>query len=151
MKELCLGTAMWGWSVSRDTAFSILDCFYDGGGRYVDTANNYPLNGNARDYRTSPFFLADWCRSRGVNDLKITCKVGTTSNEHSPFINLSPSHLDDQITWARDWFNENLHCIMIHWDDRKDYELINETIEFLEVLNEYGLELGFSGISHPEI
>jgi len=150
MKELCLGTAMWGWSIDKGTAFSILDCFYAGGGRHVDTANNYPLNGKIHDYRASPIFLAEWCRSRGVKDLKITYKVGTTSNKYSPLIDLSLSNLGDQIMWAKDCFHENLYCIMLHWDNRADLALINDTLQILELLDEEGLNFGLSGIGHPD-
>jgi aryl-alcohol dehydrogenase-like predicted oxidoreductase len=116
VKELCLGTAMWGWSIDRGTAFSMLDYFYSVGGRHVDTANNYPLNENSCDYRKSPLFLSEWCKTRKVDDLKITYKIGSLSNINSPKNNLSPNHLNSQVSWAKDHFGENLSCIMIHWD-----------------------------------
>lgn len=151
MKELCLGTAMWGWSVNKDTALSILDCFYEGGGRHVDTAYNYPLNGNSNDYRKSPLFLSEWCKSRRINDLKITFKVGSTTNTNNPENNLSPNYLNNQINWAKDYFSQNLHCVMLHWDNRKDLAQIQDTLEFLEILCDYDIDLGLSGIKYPEL
>lgn len=151
MKELCLGTAMWGWSVSRNTAYSILDCFYAGGGRHIDTANNYPLNGKREDYRSSAEFIAEWCRTRGVKDLKVTFKVGSISNKFSPQINLLPTYLEEQISWAENCFSENLHCVMIHWDNRDDTALISETLGFLKTLKYRDLVLGLSGILYPDV
>ncbi|NJK72389.1 MAG: hypothetical protein HC926_03385 [Synechococcaceae cyanobacterium SM2_3_60] len=79
-KQIGLGTAMWGWSVDQATAFEILDCFYGAGYRWVDTAMNYPINGNPADFRRSVQMLAAWCRDREVSDLQIICKVGSLSN-----------------------------------------------------------------------
>ncbi len=151
MKELCLGTAMWGWSVNRDTAFAIMDCFYANGGRHVDTSNNYPLNDSRDDYRKSPLFLSEWCRLRGVEDLNITYKVGSISNEKKPENNLTPEYLESQIAWAREAFDENLRCVMLHWDNRQDLALIEDTLVYLDVLCESNLDLGLSGIANPEL
>ncbi|KAL9604676.1 MAG: hypothetical protein Q9219_000396 [cf. Caloplaca sp. 3 TL-2023] len=48
VSPLCLGTGNFGnaWEkflgkCDKETAFSILDCFYDNGGNFIDTANNY--------------------------------------------------------------------------------------------------------------
>ena len=151
MKELCLGTAMWGWSVSKDTAFSILDYFYGEGGRHVDTANNYPLNGNKLDYRKSPLFISEWCHSRKVVDLKVTYKIGSLCNNNISEIDLTPSHIEKQILQAIDYFGDNLHCIMLHWDKRKNRILIDDTLEYLDILYDKGIELGLSGIDEPRI
>jgi aryl-alcohol dehydrogenase-like predicted oxidoreductase len=47
--QLLLGTAMWGWTVSRPTCFDLLDTFYAAGFRQVDAAVNYPINKNPDD------------------------------------------------------------------------------------------------------
>jgi len=41
-----LGTAMWGWTVSRPVCFDLLDTFYAAGFRQIDAAVNYPINKN---------------------------------------------------------------------------------------------------------
>ena len=152
MKKLCLGTAMWGWSVNDNAAFSILDCFYNDGNRYVDTANNYPLDGNINNYQKSALLIAKWCKSRNVKDLKITYKIGSLSNSNSPENNLSPQYLRVQIDWAMEMFGDNFHCAMIHWDNRSNSILIKKTIDFLSnYLNKFSLVLGISGIKNPDI
>ena len=51
---------------------------------------------------------------------------------------------------ALDKFGANLHCVMLHWDDRADESLMEETCGFLSRLSEYKLEVGLSGIKHVE-
>jgi len=151
MKAISLGTAMWGWSVDKNEAFSILDYFYDEGERQVDAANNYPINGNELDYRKSALFLAEWCKTRDVHDLKITFKVGSTTNTNSPDYDLSREHMHAQYNWSRENFGENLNCIMIHWDNRNKKEDINESCQYLHELQRINIEVGLSGIKYPDI
>lgn len=151
MKELCLGTAMWGWSVNKDAVFTILDCFYENGGRYVDSAYNYPINGISVDFQKSSLLLSEWIKTHGIRDLKVTFKVGSTSNNNSPEINLLPDYLYSQIDWAKVYFGDNLNCIMLHWDNRFELNLIRNTLDILDVLYDSGMEFGVSGIKHPEI
>lgn len=151
MKEICLGTAMWGWSVDKITAFSILDCFYDYGGRYVDTANNYPLNGIASDYQKSILYISEWCTSRNVCDLFITCKIGSVTNLNTPENNLNSKILHEQLCWLLSVFKSNLGCVMIHWDDRDDLSQIKDTLSISNLLLNEGVELGLSGIKCPEV
>jgi aryl-alcohol dehydrogenase-like predicted oxidoreductase len=151
VKNICLGTAMWGWSVEQSTVFAILDSFYEFGGRYIDTANNYPLNGNASDYRKSPLFLSQWCHSRKVSDLKITCKIGSVSNSNTPNNDLTPDYLQKQVKYYMDLFNDNFYCAMLHWDNRSDINEIEGSLLGLDILSQYNIELGLSGISHPSI
>lgn len=143
---------MWGWSVNEDMAFSILDCFYSHGYRHIDTANNYPLNGIKNDYHKSAMFISKWCKSRSVNDLKITYKIGSLFNSYSNENDLSPPFLSDQINRAIEIFAENLHIAMIHWDNRNNLNLIKRTIEFLnDYLIKNSLMFGISGIKNIDI
>ncbi|NOH84522.1 aldo/keto reductase [Vibrio sp. 03-59-1] len=151
MKEICLGTAMWGWSVDKITAFSILDCFYEYGGRYVDTANNYPLNGVASDYQKSIMYISDWCNSRDVSDLVITCKIGSVINSNTSENNLNSKFLYEQLNWLLGVFKSNLGCVMIHWDDRGDLLQIKDTLSISTLLLNEGIQLGLSGIKYPEV
>jgi len=149
MKKLCLGTAMWGWSVDISAAFAILDCFYHNDGRYVDTATNYPLNGDPLDHKKAIFFLSQWCEERKVSDLKITCKIGSINNTNTPENDLSHNYLIEQINWLENLFTSNLSCIMLHWDNRCDFKKIEETCAISHLLIEKNLELGLSGITNP--
>ncbi|HKJ86717.1 MAG TPA: aldo/keto reductase, partial [Spirochaetia bacterium] len=43
VSEICLGILPYGTKVDRDTAFALLDAYYEAGGRFIDTANNYSM------------------------------------------------------------------------------------------------------------
>jgi len=142
---------MWGWSIEKSEAFSILDYFYDQGERCIDAANNYPISGNQLDYQKSALFIGEWCRTRRVNDLRITFKVGSVTNTNTPVNNLSQDNLIAQYNWSRECFSENLSCIMIHWDDRDDENAIDETCQTLQKLHRDGIDIGLSGIKNPQL
>lgn len=149
MKEMALGTALWGWSVEKTTAFQILDFYYQNGGRFVDTANNYPLNGNSQDYQKSALFVSEWIRVNGIRDLKVFFKVGSLSNKNTPANDLSLDFLGSQTARAQEQFGPNLDTVMIHWDDRAPGEDIAETTEFLQSVAAQGYGIGLSGIKNP--
>lgn len=150
MKELMLGSAMWGWTVSMDEAFSILDRFYELGGKFVDCATNYPINKNPEDFRRAESILAEWTRLRKVEDLKITMKVGSLDNMMSPNNNLSLSFLLMQMDHYLGLFGDNLHTLSIHWDNREDQEEVSQTLELNKALQEHDVKMGFSGLKYPE-
>ena len=84
MKNLALGTAMWGWTVDKEICFKMLDLFYESGERYIDTACNYPINGLSKDRYASENIIAEWIKINGVNDLNIIYKLGSITNTNTP-------------------------------------------------------------------
>lgn len=149
--SLLLGTAMWGWTISRQTAFALLDAFYHEGLREIDAAVNYPINKNPADFRASENILIDWIQAHGISDLKITMKVGSLNNLRTPGHNLTKSFLLLNLDDYRYRLGANLDTFMIHWDNREDEALIGETLEALAVAREQGLRAGLSGIRRPDI
>ena len=142
---------MWGWSVSKDQAFSILDYFYQSGGRYIDTAHNYPINAIESDLNKSFLILSAWCKSRNITDLKVTYKVGSITNTRIATCNLSRAYMHSQHARVIDHIGANLNCIMLHWDNREDVNKIQETCQYLIDISRSGTEIGLSGIKHPDI
>jgi len=68
VSPLCLGTMNFGeaWAsrmkeCKKDTAFEILDTFYEHGGNFIDTANFYQRE-------ESETWLGEWAASRGIRD-----------------------------------------------------------------------------------
>ena len=56
-------------SMNKESSFKLLDAFYEAGGNFIDTANNY-------QDETSEAFLGEWMESRGVRDqMVIATKV----------------------------------------------------------------------------
>lgn len=68
VSELCLGTLTFSREVDEQTSHMLLDCFVDGGGNFVDTADAY--NAGASEQ-----ILGRWVRTRRRDDLVIATKV----------------------------------------------------------------------------
>jgi aryl-alcohol dehydrogenase-like predicted oxidoreductase len=158
-KQLVLGTAMWGWTVSHDMAFSLLDAFYEAGGRWVDTASNYPINGNAADFGKAASLLSDWLQRREIRDMRVIFKLGSLSNAKVPDCNVSPDYLAQALCALQASLGPNLHTLMLHWDNRGelpgDVELITKTLTFIaSQLNSPEApfkQWGLSGIKHAQV
>ncbi|RDB16514.1 Aryl-alcohol dehydrogenase [NADP(+)] [Hypsizygus marmoreus] len=48
-------------SMDRQSSFKLLDAYYDAGGNFIDTANNY-------QDETSEKFIGEWAEARGIRD-----------------------------------------------------------------------------------
>ena len=148
---LILGTALWGWTISEETAFELLDQFYAYGGREVDGATNYPINKIGADFRKAENILLEWIRAHGIRDLKVMMKVGSLNNRGTPENNLSKSFLLMNLDDYQYRFQDNLDTFMIHWDNRSNANHIEGSLEALQVAQETGLRIGISGVKHPDI
>jgi len=149
--ELLLGTAMWGWTVAESDCFRLLDAFYAAGFRGVDGATNYPINKIPDDFRKSERILLRWCRANGVNDLRITMKIGSLDNLRSPDCNLSKSFLLFCSEEYGNMFGKNLDTLMVHWDNRDEPGEVGKTLEGLSEIAKAGFRAGLSGIRFPEV
>jgi len=150
-KKLLLGTAQWGWTVSREEAFRLLDAWLTAGHRAVDAATNYPINKNPADFRAAENILLEYVRAHGLHDLDITMKIGSLDNMRSPETNLAPSFVRMMAEEYARLFGKNLRVLMLHWDNRSDEIAIRDTLEALvNVQTELGIRPGISGIKHPE-
>lgn len=151
-KSLLLGTAQWGWTVSSEAAFGILDAWLGAGHHFVDAATNYPINKNPADFRASERILQEYIQAHGLRNLGITMKIGSQDNLRSPDINLSLSFIRMMAEEYLRLFGENLKVVMVHWDNRSDEASIRATLEGLAGLQqEFGLRAGLSGIRFPEV
>ncbi|KAI5119358.1 hypothetical protein M0805_008514 [Coniferiporia weirii] len=57
--------------MDKEASFKLLDAFYDAGGNFIDTANNY-------QDETSEAFIGEWAEKRGIRDqLAIATKYST--------------------------------------------------------------------------
>ncbi|KAL1900101.1 hypothetical protein Sste5346_002409 [Sporothrix stenoceras] len=83
VSPLCLGGMNIGdaWkdymgSVDHETAFGLLDFFYDNGGNFIDTANNY-------QWEESEKWIGEWMEKRGVRDQMVIATKYTTNFRHN--------------------------------------------------------------------
>ncbi|KAI1431886.1 norsolorinic acid reductase [Xylaria sp. CBS 124048] len=79
VSPLCLGTMNFGdaWAKNmgtcdQNTTNQILDCFYENGGNFIDTANNY-------QFEESEIWLGEWMKKRGVRDQMVIATKYTTN------------------------------------------------------------------------
>lgn len=153
-KKLILGTAMWGWGISRNTAYDILDKFLLNGGIFVDTATNYPINKYNEDYGLAIRWLTEWQQINQNTKLSLIVKIGSINNMGGPENDLSQRNIFETTKRLRDLFELALSCVSIHWDDRKnddaDQNAIAETVAAMAKIHEEGLDIGLSGIKNPE-
>jgi aryl-alcohol dehydrogenase-like predicted oxidoreductase len=151
-KPLLLGTAAWGWTVDRATAFSLLDAWLAAGWSEIDAATNYPINRVPADFRASENILAEYVAAHGLQrELAVTMKVGAMDNLRSPDVNLAPSFLRMMADEYRRVFGGCLRGLTLHWDNRSDEASIRASLEVLADLQREGLQPGLSGIAHPDV
>ncbi len=153
-KTLLLGTAAWGWNVTRPEAFRLLDAWLAAGHRHIDAATNYPINKNPADFRAAEKILEEYLQAHGIRNLAVTIKIGALDNLRTPDVNLSPSFLLMMAEEYRRLLGENLQTVMLHWDNRTEEHLIRirESLQALAQLEkEQGIRPGLSGIRHPEL
>ena len=77
VSPICLGAMSIGdkWeklgmgAMNKESSFKLLDAFYEAGGNFIDTANNY-------QDESSEEFIGEWMETRGVRDqMVIATKV----------------------------------------------------------------------------
>jgi len=76
VSKLCLGAVNLGTKVDKEHSFALLDRYYEAGGRFIDTANNYSFfyNGKGGESET---VIGQWMKDRGNREeLIIATKVG---------------------------------------------------------------------------
>ncbi|KAH7911734.1 NADP-dependent oxidoreductase domain-containing protein [Hygrophoropsis aurantiaca] len=59
-------------SMDKESSFKLLDAFYDAGGNFIDTANNY-------QDQTSEEFIGEWAEKRGIRDQLVIATKYTTN------------------------------------------------------------------------
>jgi aryl-alcohol dehydrogenase-like predicted oxidoreductase len=71
-----LGGNVFGWTADKEQSFAVLDAFYEGGGRAIDTADVYSNWVPGNDGGVSEEIIGEWSESRGVrSELVIGTKV----------------------------------------------------------------------------
>jgi aryl-alcohol dehydrogenase-like predicted oxidoreductase len=90
VSAICLGILQMGTRVDRDTSFAILDAYYEAGGRFIDTANNYSRWHEGGIGTESETTLGEWMRDRGNREeLFIATKVGFNRADIGPSLSRS--------------------------------------------------------------
>lgn len=80
VSEFCLGTIPFGTDTDEETAFALLDRFFEAGGTFIDTANCYGQWADGGFGGESEIVIGRWIRSRGVRDQVV---VATKAGAHA--------------------------------------------------------------------
>ena len=102
VSPLVLGGNVFGWNLTGDEAFRVLDRFVEGGGVMIDTADVYSKWAPGNRGGESESLIGDWLRRRGRrDDVLIATKVGfdaSLGRLGSDHVDLYFSHKDDPAT-----------------------------------------------------
>ena len=153
-KKIILGTALWGWRVSRLEAFKLIESHFENGEPIIDTATNYPINKSKDDFGLAVKWLTEWTQSHRNDKLSLIVKLGSKNNLGGPEVDLSPKNIIETTKRLEDAFGSSLSCISVHWDNRsdntEDYIGISQTVDAMREIQKTGLSIGLSGIKDPE-
>ena len=95
VSALCLGCMYFGTRVDEQTAFRLLDRYFEAGGRFLDTSNNYAFWVDGGEGGESESLLGRWLEQRGNRDeVFLATKVGA---------NPSPTRMSPCSRIRRSW------------------------------------------------
>jgi hypothetical protein len=147
MKYLKLGTAALQIKNSWEEFDEILLLYSQLGGKVLDTAMNYPINGNPRAFRTT----LDGLINRDLHGCQLQVNLGAAKNDNSSTSILTRSYLNFQRNWLIDRSGNSIKGFGIHWDNRDDVFKVEETILFILETLDLGYEVTLSGIKNLEL
>ena len=139
VSAMCLGTMYFGSRIEEQRAFAIMDAYYEHGGRFFDTANNYVFWVDGFTGDESELTLGKWMRERNTRDdvfLATKCGVRPTGKDPDGnviFEGLSKTALENAI--AGSLKRLGVDCVdlyYIHVDWRR--EPLEETLDALNTL-----------------
>ena len=68
-------------SMNKEDSFKLLDAYYEAGGNFIDTANNY-------QDETSEKFIGEWMETKGVRDQMVIATKVSAVYRYRKFIRL---------------------------------------------------------------
>lgn len=87
---LCLGSNTFGWTSDEAESRTVIDAFVEGGGTFIDTADNYSWWVDGNSGGESETIIGRWMRDRGTRDGVV---VATKCGRHPEFAGLSRSSI----------------------------------------------------------
>lgn len=117
VSAVCLGPMYFGSKVDRETSFELLDRYYEAGGRFLDTANNYATWVEGYDEPRSEPLLGEWLDERGVRDeMTIATKLGFNYGDLPQ--SLDPDLIESEIDNSLDRLGiDTIDLLYAHVDD----------------------------------
>lgn len=141
-KPLILGTSYLGDKYSSSEFLQMYDVFAEHGFYMIDTAINYPISGNPRDFLVAMKIL---CQAT-LPKRSVYIKVGGCQNTGGPQTLLGEAYLRFICELIQENFQDSLFGIGVHWDNREEFQQVSETLHTLDFFQNLGLVTGFSGV-----
>jgi len=146
VSRLCLGGNVFGWTMSEEESFAVLDAFVDGGGNFIDTADSYSLWVDGHVGGESEAIIGNWIRSRGTRDaVVLATKFGQVHGVAGDAVRRA---VDDSLLRLG---TDHIDLLYAHIDDES--VPLEETLGAMNELVTAGkaIALGASGYSAPRL
>lgn len=117
VSALSLGTIYFGTELDREQSFAFLDRYYEAGGRFVDTANNYATWLDGYDEPMSEVVIGEWLAERGVREeVTVATKLGFGADNRPE--SLAPELIEREVDRSRERLGvETIDLLYAHVDD----------------------------------
>lgn len=145
VSAVCFGTLPFGTKVSKNDSFSLLDSYFEAGGSFLDTANNYSLWHNNGKGGESETVLGHWMKDRrNRDDIFLATKAGF--NDDTIGISLSRKTIISEVDKSLQRLQTDyVDLFYSHTDSRED--ALEETLETYDELVASG-KIRFIGCSN---
>jgi aryl-alcohol dehydrogenase (NADP+) len=145
VSRLCLGTMTFGYQCDEETSFAILDAAFDAGITFIDTADVYPLGGNAGTVGRTEDIVGRWMRGRR-HDVVLATKCNMPTSRRPWDRGNSRHHILDAVEASlRRLRTDHIDLYQLHaWDPHTP---IDETLRALDDLVRSG-KVRYAGCSN---
>jgi aryl-alcohol dehydrogenase-like predicted oxidoreductase len=144
VSAMCLGTMYFGSRVEEQRAFALMDAYFEHGGRFLDTSNNYVFWVDGFTGDESETTVGKWLRTRSNRDdifLATKCGVrptGKDSQGNFIFEGLSKAAIENAVVGSLKRLGvDAIDLYYIHVDWRR--ETLEETLQTLNTLVTSGM------------
>lgn len=119
VSPLTLGTNVFGWTISPEESFAVLDAFMELGGNSIDSADVYSFWGDGNSGGESERVIGDWMRiRRNRADVVLATKVGAAGGRFGAMPSLEPDSLRQRVEDSlRRLGTETLDLLYLHAED----------------------------------
>ena len=166
LSRIVLGTASFGYTVDRQTAFDIMDCYVESGGNVIDTARLYAGGEGER-------LIGEYIKERGIRDkifVSTKCSHPDPGDMHTS--RLTPSEIEADIDASLKALGvETIDMLWLHRDDERkgvrhmmdalnemvrkgkiqNFGASNWTYERIDSANRYAYESGGEGFCASQL
>lgn len=135
--RICLGTGSFGEKIDERQAERLLDCFLDGGGRFIDTANVYCRWVPGRE-NSSEQFIGRWLQKRKAWDRLVIATKGGHYDFRAPEVS-RVTEKEIRRDLEESLRTLGLERIDLYWLHRDDPNIpVSELIDLMEELKREG-------------